>query len=150
MTQLTTPAKRSRADGFLDLLWQEHDVLASQLAHSKSAEDEVGSDDLSLGTLYSKLDRAYELFAGRIVPHIRAADDHQTALARRDYVSHPAHREHEEAERLAAELGSLRDRVRDGKIAGVRPEARRLLYELHALTGPHFAVSRGPKSERSP
>jgi hypothetical protein len=145
-TLATTDRRLSRADGFLDDLWHEHAVLASDLARLESAADGIVNEQLPVGTLSSGLDRAYELFAGRIVPHIRAADNHQTAFARRDYVSPPPRREHEEAERLTSELGRLRERVSAGNIAGARSEARRLLYELGALTRPHFAVPRGPKA----
>ena len=76
---------------------------------------------------------------------MRSADDYQKALAQRDYVSSPAHPEHEEAERLASKLGWLRDQVGVGKVVGTRRETRRLLYELYALTRPHFGTPRGPK-----
>ena len=139
------PAPQSRVDGFADRLWREHDVLASQLTRIEDAADAIGTAELSLSALRSELERAHELLAGRIVPHMRSADDYQKALARRDYVSSPAHPEHEEAERLASKLGRLRDQVGRGNIAVARRQTRRLLYELYALTRPHFGTPRGPK-----
>jgi hypothetical protein len=137
-----TAATRSQSHGFADRLWREHDVLASQLARLESAADVVGNEELPLSALRSELDRAYELLAEHIVPHMRSADEYQKALTRRDYVSAPARPEHEEAERLTSKLARVRDRVSGDNISRARRETRRLLYELHALTRPHFGDRR--------
>jgi hypothetical protein len=145
LTAVTTTRTRAQTDGFADRLWQEHDLLASQLDRLEAAADVMGNEQLPLSTVRSELDHAYELLARLVVPHIHAVDDYRTALARRDYVSPPARREHEEAERLTLKLGRLRDRMSDSSLAVVQREARRLLYELHALTRPHFADQRDGK-----
>jgi hypothetical protein len=140
-----TTATRSQSLGFAERLWREHDVLASELARLESAAEVMGNDNVPLSALRSELDRAYELLAGRVVPHMHSADDYQRALARHDYVSAPARPEHEEAERLTSKLARVRDRVMADNIAGARRETSRLLYELHALTRLHFGDPRDVK-----
>lgn len=140
-----TTAMRSQSHGFADRLWREHDVLALQLTRLETAADVMGNEALSFGTLRAELEHAYELLAGRIVPHMRSADAYQKALARRDYVTARARPELEEAERLTSKLARVRDCVSADNIAGARRETRRLLYDLHALTRPHFRDQRDLK-----
>jgi hypothetical protein len=140
--EVTTTATRAQTHGFADRLWQEHDLLASQLVRLETAAAVMGDERLPMSALRSELDHAYELLAQHVVPHIYAADDYRRALARRDYVSPPARREHEEAKLLTSRLGRLREHVSESNVAVVRDDARRLLYELHALTRPHFADQR--------
>ena len=138
-----TTSARSQSNGFANRLWREHDLLASQLTHVETAADAMSSgEELTFGALRAELDRAYELLAGQIIPHMRAADEYRTALARRDYVSAPARPEREEAERLTSKLARVRDCAGADNIAAVRRETGRVLYELHALTRPHFGDPR--------
>lgn len=141
----TPSAVDHQSQGFADRLWREHNELASELTRIERAAEAIGDLQLPASALLSELESAHELLAGRIVPHLRSADDYQKALARRDYVSSRAHPEHEEAERLASKLGRLRERVSGGNVDRARRDVRRLLYDLHALTRPHFGAQRGLK-----
>ena len=142
MTELIT---HTSDDRFTDRLWEEHDALASQLALLKTVADAIGGERLPLETLRAELDRAYDLLAGKVLPHIRTADDLQSCLVRHDYAHAATHSDHDEAERLTCTLEGFRTRVARGEIEGAPREIRRILYELHALTRPHFVNERTQK-----
>lgn len=123
----------------LEELWADHATLASELRLLDSVADAIGGEELPPETLRAALDRAYDLVAGKVLPHIRTADDLQRISAGHDYAPAPVHRDHDAAEELSARLGGFRGRVARGDIEGTPREIRRLLYEIHALTRPHFA-----------
>lgn len=107
--------------------------------------DAIGAERLPLETLRSEFDRADDLLAENVLPHLRTADDLQSDLVRHDYAHVAAHPDHDEAERLTSKLGGLRARVTRGETEDAPREIRRILYELHALTRPHFAAERQQK-----
>jgi hypothetical protein len=129
----------------LDQLWADHATLASQLGLLERVADVIGGEELPPETLRAELDRAYDLVAGKVLPHIRTADDLQRISAGRDYAPTPVHPDHDAAEELSSTLEGFRARVARGDTAGAPREIRRLLYQLHALTRPHFADQRQPR-----
>jgi len=123
----------------------EHEALASQLARLETVADAIGGERLPLETLRTELDRAYDLLAEKVLPHIRKADDLQRDLVRHDYAHVVARPDHDETERLTSKLGGLRARMTRGETEGAPRDIRRILYELHAVTRPHFADERQKK-----
>lgn len=142
MTNLIT---HTSDDRFTDRLWEQHEALASQLALLETVADAIGGERLPLETFRAELDRAYDLLAGKVLPHIRTADDLQSCLVRHDYAHAASHSDHDEAERLTNKLEGFRARVTRGETEGAPREIRRILYELHALTRSHFADERQQK-----
>ena len=123
----------------LDQLWADHATLASQLGLLERVADVIGGEDLPPETLRAELERAYDLVAGKVLPHIRTADDLQRISAGHDYARAPVHPDHDQAEQLSSTLEGFRARVARGDVEGTPREIRRILYQLHALTRPHFA-----------
>ena len=137
--QLPDDAKSEHSS---EQLWREHGTLAAQLERLERAAEVIADTRLPLPTRRSELDRAYEFLTTQIVPHLRRADEYQRELlVRRDYGRPRPRPENDEAERLTAKLGGLRDNVGRGTGGGDAPrEIRRVLYEVHALTRPHFEI----------
>jgi transaldolase len=136
---------RPSAERLADQLWAEHATLAAQLALLESVADAIGEERLPPEMLRAEVDRAYDLVVQKVLPHIRTADDLQRGIVRHDDAQTPVHPDHDEAERLSSTLAGFRARVARGEIEGAPREIRRILYELHALTRPHFADAGQPR-----
>jgi transaldolase len=139
----TAAATATRSDelpdeAFADRLWGDHTALGSELARLQTVADALGGEPLPPDTLRAVLDRVHDLLAGKVLPHIRTADEYQRRLAGQDGRG-VSDTDCDAADRLAGRLGALRDRVASDDTAGVPREIRRLLYELNVLTRPHFA-----------
>lgn len=129
-------ARRS-AKSLADCLCEEHRALARELVLLDEAADEVGTAELD--TLRSDVDRAYDLVARKVLPHVKAEHDLRRRFQVRDCQPTEVDDADRETRQLVARLGALKSRLAAGDTERTPAEIRHVLYELHGLTRLHFA-----------